>query len=243
MYVDYTSAQTIATCDGSTIDCSSGYICPTIGDCEIYCNGTNCAGATLTCPLDGDCYIECTTASGCLFTIIDATQQNGNFELYCDDVNDINDNICTGINVQGSTLTSGHGTKFLVTCARDRNVCWDATINCAQGMNCEVDCHSKDKFPGSDGARLPCRGITIIGPTDYNLRVQCDENNACLGAIIHADKSSLLEVTCQDDWGCCALSIYCPMNRKQSKLCQITGHAFVATNLYLHDKSDQKQEL
>ena len=90
-------------------------------------------------------------------------------------------------------------------------------------MNCEVDCHSKDTTHGIDGARNTCIGLEINGPTDYNLTVECDENNACQGAIINATESSFLNLTCFDTNGCCDTKIYCPMHTNQHDICQITG--------------------
>ena len=65
------------------------------------------------------------------------------------------------------------GTSFVMTCGRYNNSCRDGTIFCAQGMDCEVDCHHKDK--GSwDEANKACFGMNIYGPTDYKLRVECE---------------------------------------------------------------------
>ena len=167
--------------------------------------------------------------------MIDATQQNGNFEIYCEDVNQINNRICFGINIHGSTLSSNDqtGTSFLVTCGRNKAACEDSIITCAQGMNCGIDCHSKNLYPGSDGAFRTCRKANIIGPTDYMLTVQCDENNACQTAQIHGENSSKLIVTCRDTNGCCATSFYCPLNASQDDLCQIEGMYYL---LYLENK-------
>ena len=208
-------------------DCSSGYTCPTNGTCEIYCKGTNCAGAILTCPLIGDCYVECREENGCSKTIINAQNQNGNFELLCEDntdyINDNNIRICDKIQVLGSTLSSNTGTSFLITCGFDRHTCSDGVINCAQGMNCQVNCHSKHTALGVDGARGSCYGLDINGPIDYNLTVQCADNNACQSAIINATDSSLLNLTCFDNNGCCDTNIYCPVNTNQPDICLIAG--------------------
>ena len=194
-------------------------------NCTVYCQSNHCAGNTITCPLFGDCYIECTSENGCLNTVIDATQQNGNFELYCDDVNDINDWICEGINVQGSTLPSIEqtGSSFRITCGRDRSVCRYSNIKCAQGMDCEIDCHQRNIYPDTEGAIFDCDESNITGPTDYVLTVHCDENNACQSADLHAEDSSKLVVTCANPKGCCGTSFYCPVNATQDDMCQIEG--------------------
>ena len=236
--ITHISAQTsIVICsDGiSTLsqNCSSGYTCPTDGNCAIYCVGTNCAGATLGCPLNGDCYIECREGNGCEGTTINATYQNGNFTLLCEDDSDASDtvnnrDICQSIKVLGSTLSSNTGSSFHVTCGFDRNTCRNGIINCAKGMDCEVDCHSKDTAHGIDGSRASCRNLTINGPDDHNLTVQCGDNNACQASTVYGRNASFLHVTCTDNNGCCDMEMYCPTNdaitnTNVTKRCYISG--------------------
>ena len=227
------------TCDGSATDCSSGIDCPQQGECRVYCTNDNCAGATITCPLNGDCYVQCgrdtdsTLGTGtCEGATINATYQNGNFELLCDDPNDGDDTtgydeICRNIEVLGSTLNTNIGTSFLVTCGRDSNSCRDATINCAQGMDCEVDCHPRDHDYATNtfggGSIRACRDATIYGPTGYALRVECEDNLACQSAIIRGESSSSLNMTCFDTKACEDVTIYCPENTNGTKNCLLTG--------------------
>ena len=211
------------TCDGNTTDCSSGFTCPEVGNCQVYCIGSNCAGSTITCPLDGDCYIECTYDRGCQSLVINATQQNGNFELYCDDIDDDNDHICDNIQVFGSTLNPNIGTSFFVTCGRNNRVCDEALINCAQGMDCQIECHNKYGPTGADGAIRTCRDATIYGPTGYGLRVECDDNNACQIATIYGQESASLNITCMDISACQDINVYCPPNMNGDKNCFLTG--------------------
>ena len=184
----------------------------------------------MTCPVNGDCYVECREQHGCHQTTIDAQSQDGNFELLCEDnSNDIIDdkiNICGQIQVLGSTLPSNTGTSFLVTCGADRFTCRGGVINCAQDMNCQVNCHQIDT---THGAKAACRGLDINGPTNYNLTVQCGDQNACQTAIINAEKSSLLHLACTDTDACCDTSIYCPVNTNQNDLCQIAGIRYTYT--------------
>ena len=173
----------------------------------------------------GDCYIECTKDGGCQNTIIDATQHNGNFEPFCEDADDVDDDICRGIIIHGSEIyrPEQNGTSFVVTCGRDRNACMESTIICSQGMDCEIDCHTKDKDVSFDGAIFVCKDANVIGPTDYKLRVECEDNNACQGAIINSQESSLLELTCGDVKSCCGVEILCPVHVNQNNMCRISG--------------------
>ena len=228
VYIESSSANNITTTAFGNVTCKPGSV-GTPENCEVYCQEQHCNGATITCPLFGDCFILCNTAAGCRNAIINATQQNGNFELECNDPTPISgsqdDNICYGIDVLGSTISPAEqtGTSFLVTCGLDRNACRQAIINCAQGMDCEIDCHQKDDYPGSDGAIRTCRDSVITGPTDYSLRVECEENNACQGMNLHAEDSSYLNITCADTNSCCDMDIYCPVNEYQNKACEIEG--------------------
>ena len=159
----------------------------------------------MTCPLIGDCYIECRHESGCHKTIINAQSQNGSFELLCED----NINICGEIKVFGSTLLSNIGSQFLVTCGHRVGVCRNGMINCALGMDCQVNCHRKDDTQLPKG-RTSCQDVTINGPIDHRLRVECDTPFACRSAIINAKDSSALQLTCTDIKSCCNSNIYKP---------------------------------
>ena len=123
----------------------------------------------------------------------------------------------------GSTITDNIGTSFLVTCGRDHNVCTNAIINCSQGMDCEVDCHSKDKSSGGEGSQYGCSQATITGPIGYNLRVECDDDTACPRAIIRGQDSSFMNLTCRDSNGCEDITFYCPPNTNGNKNCLLTG--------------------
>ena len=189
--------------------------CPTNGNCSIACLERQCKEETITCPLNGDCFIDCVgdRREGCEYLNIDATQQNGNFEFHCGTVNNTNNNVCRQSNIQGSKLTTGQtGISFAVTCGGSA-ACFVATIACAQGMDCEINC---DAY-GSCG-----RG-NIVGPTNYKLRIKCADTWACRYANIHAENSSLLELTCSHETSCSHLSIYCPINSNQNNICRITG--------------------
>ena len=190
----------------------------------VFC--TDCQSKTITCPLNGDCYIECTTNNACNKAIINATQQNGSFELYCDSSSTEDDQICKRIEVFGSTLTNNAGTSFLVTCGRDRNVCTEAIINCALGMDCEVDCHSLDAA-GTDGGKGSCSNAIINGPIGHDLRVECEDDNACVEATIHGEYSSTMNVTCFDGNGCGDITLFCPPNTNGNANCFLTGIAML----------------
>jgi len=179
----------------------------------------------MTCPINGDCYIECIDHQSCMDLTINATQQNGNFELLCEDEDDIGDSICRDIEVYGSTLATNTGTEFLITCGRDMNGCRNMLVNCAQGMNCQIDCHTKNKPAGDDGARGSCLNSKINGPTGYDLRVECDDNNGCQDAIINGTDSKLLNITCMDISACMDITVYCPPNSNGDKNCILTGES------------------
>ena len=217
------------------MNCSAGaggYTCPADGDCNIECRNTNCQSSTITCPIHGNCYIECVdgTPNGCQALTINATHQNGNFELHCEDLITTGngaDAKCSEIDVQGSQLSSGQtGTSFLVTCGLHQNTCLDGIITCAQGMDCEVDCHGKDKQPTVNNGRRGCRDVQIYGPTDYNLRVECDDNNACQQLVVYAEDSAKLDMTCNDLKGCCDTTVYCPLSAMQDGTCAWQGMTY-----------------
>ena len=92
-------------------------------------------------------------------------------------------------------------------------------------MDCEIDCHQRNIIGNevSEGSIRACRESTIIGPTGYELRVECEENNSCQEADIHAEDSSQLNVTCTNPHSCCGTSFYCPRNATQDNMCQIHG--------------------
>ena len=69
----------------------------------------------------------------------------------------------------GGTSSSNIGNSFIVTCGGGNNVCDSASINCAQGMDCKVNCE------GING----CKNATINGPIGYNLSVECVDHNSC----------------------------------------------------------------
>ena len=133
-------------------------------------------------------------------------------------------NICQGIDVQGSKLTTGQtGNLFFVSCGNDMKVCHFANITCAQGMDCKIECHANNTDINVPTALSPCHRAIIIGPTDYQLRVECEDDNACQSSKIHAENSSFLEVTCTEDKACCDIAIFCPSNTNQHNTCQISG--------------------
>ena len=89
-----------------------------------------------------------------------------------------------------------------MTCGGGNNVCNSAFINCAQGMDCFVDCQDING----------CKNATINGPTGYNLSVECQNNNSCQYTNINGQNSFGLNVRCKDNNLCKDIIVYCPLN-------------------------------
>ena len=109
-------------------------------------------------------------------------------------------NICANLQILGSTSSTNIGTSFIVFCRRGNNVCHEASINCAQGMDCLVDCNGG------------CKNATINGATGHNLKVECQDNNSCQGTHINGQNSSGLNITCKDYNSCKDIIVNCPSN-------------------------------
>ena len=123
--------------------------------------------------------------------------------------------ICTNIRILGATSMTNIGTSFIVFCGRGNNVCDGALINCAQGMDCLVDCNGG------------CKNGTINAPIGHNLIVECGDNNSCQYTHINGQNSSGLNITCKDYNSCKDTIVNCLTNRDAPCVVNIQRTEFI----------------
>ena len=75
-------------------------------------------------------------------------------------------------------------------------------------------------------------GMTINGPTEYDLTVECNDNNACKQAIVNGTDSQSLNIKCMNTSACMDITVYCPPNTDgDNKNCILTGMIICCTCL------------
>lgn len=214
-------------CDGTNGCAGNTLICDENKDCNIFCSAANsCEKSTIICPSFGDCNIRCTESESCQTAIINATNQDGSFHLYCEtNTTDsaLNKNMCRNIQVYGSRLTNNSGTIFDVVCGHRQVACRQSKIECALDMDCHIDCVG---HIAKDNTKTTCRQADITGPIGHRLDIKCEDQQACMDAVFRAADSSTLNIKCTEPNACSDVEFHCPSHSDYGPNCIVSGTVY-----------------
>ena len=117
-----------------------------------------------------------------------------------------------------SCIEGGH-----INC-RDSNDCVSETKSCTDNEDCTIDCAYYQTWHGGYGG---CEDSTLNCPDNAKCTIMCDVKEACDSAVINAQTSTELILTCSDQWESCKdLDIYCPrhtITNSTTSICIISG--------------------